>query len=94
MCTMSDIEKAVSIFEKFNCNFVLMHSISLYPCDESLLNLNLLKTLKNKFNCEIGYSGHESSVSPSIAAFLWAQIILKDILLLIELAGAQIKQHP
>ncbi|MAL65517.1 MAG: N-acetylneuraminate synthase [Candidatus Marinimicrobia bacterium] len=70
MCTMSDIEKAVSIFKKFNCNFVLMHSISLYPCDESLLNLNLLKTLKNKFKCEIGYSGHESSVSPSIAAFL------------------------
>ena len=47
-----------------------MHSISLYPCDESLLNLNLIRTLKNKFNCEIGYSGHESSVSPSIAAFL------------------------
>ena len=70
MCTMKDIEKAISIFKKFNCNFVLMHSISLYPCDESLLNLNLIRTLKNKFNCEIGYSGHESSVSPSIAAFL------------------------
>ena len=70
MCTMNDIEKAISIFKKFNCNFVLMHSISLYPCDESLLNLNLIRTLKNKFNCEIGYSGHESSVSPSIAAFL------------------------
>ncbi len=69
MCTMKDIEKAVKIFKSNKCEFVLMHCVSLYPCDVNLLNLNFIKTLKKKFKCEVGYSGHESSVGPSITAF-------------------------
>ena len=80
MSTMKDIEKAVKIFKKNKCKFVLMHSVSLYPCNENLLNLNLIKTLKNKFKCEVGYSGHESTVSPSITAyFLGADYIERHI---------------
>ena len=82
MCNMSDIKKAVKIFRKYNCKFVLMHSVSIYPCDEKILNLNLIKTLKNKFNCEVGYSGHESTVSPTITAyFLGADYIERHITL-------------
>ena len=39
MCSMSDIEKAVKIFVSNKCKYVLMHSVSLYPCEENLLNL-------------------------------------------------------
>ena len=82
MCTMKDIINAVKIFKKYKCSFVLMHSISIYPCEEQLLNLNLILTLKNKFKCEVGYSGHETSVSPSIAAyFLGADYIERHITL-------------
>ena len=82
MCTMKDIINAVKIFKKNKCSFVLMHSISIYPCEEQLLNLNLILTLKNKFKCEVGYSGHETSVSPSIAAyFLGADYIERHITL-------------
>lgn len=82
MCNMSDIEKAVKIFKKYKCKFVLMHSVSIYPCDEKILNLNLIKTLKNKFKCEVGYSGHESTVSPTITAyFLGADYIERHITL-------------
>ena len=70
MCTIKDIEKAVKIFKKYKCKFILMHCVSEYPCPEENLNLNLIKTLKKKFNCEIGYSGHESSVSPSLFAWM------------------------
>ena len=60
----------------------LMHSISIYPCEERMLNLNLIQTLKKKFKCEVGYSGHESSVSPSITAyFLGADYIERHITL-------------
>ena len=38
-----------------------MHSVSIYPCKENLLNLNFIKTLKKKFKCNVGYSGHEKS---------------------------------
>ena len=82
MCTMRDIERAVKIFKKNKCKFVLMHCVSIYPCEEKVLNLNLIKTLKDKFKCEVGYSGHESTVSPSITAyFLGADYIERHITL-------------
>jgi N-acetylneuraminate synthase len=70
MCQIKDIEEAVKIFKKNKCKFILMHCVSEYPCPEENLNLNLIKTLKKKFKCEMGYSGHESSVSPSLFAWV------------------------
>ena len=46
-----------------------MHCVSSYPCPIEKLNLNAIITLRNRFKCEIGYSGHESDVSPSILAY-------------------------
>ena len=70
MCLMKNIEKAVKIFKKAKCPFILMHCVSQYPCPDDLLNLNIIRTFKKKFNCEIGYSGHEISVSPSFFAWM------------------------
>ena len=70
MSTIKDISKAVNIFRKKKCKFLLMHCVSTYPCPIQNLNLNLIQTLKKKFKCEVGYSGHESSVSPSIIAYI------------------------
>ena len=70
MSTYKDIAAAIKIFKMNRCKFILMHCISTYPCPEESLNLNMIITLKNKFKCDVGYSGHESSVSPSIIAFL------------------------
>ena len=82
MSEIKDIVKAVKIFKKLKCKFILMHCVSTYPAEEKDLNLNTIKTLKNKFKCEVGYSGHESSVSPSIAAwFLGADYIETHITL-------------
>jgi N-acetylneuraminate synthase len=68
MSNYSDIDKAVNIFKDQNCEFELMHSISKYPCEEKDLNLNIIKKMKEKYNCKVGYSGHEPSVSPSLVA--------------------------
>ena len=83
MATLKDIHTALKIFKKESCPVVLFHCVSTYPCPENELNLNLIKTYKSKFkNLEIGYSGHESSVSPSILAwFLGAQYIERHITL-------------
>lgn len=59
MSTMKDIEKAVQIFRKYNCPFELMHSHSAYPMNAEEANLKLIPILKKKFNCKVGYSGHE-----------------------------------
>ena len=68
MSTYGDIDKAVEIFKKNNCNFELMHSVSAYPCSEDRLNLHLIEKLRDKYKCKVGYSGHEASVSPSVVA--------------------------
>ena len=68
---MSDfkvIDKAVEIFNKNDCKFELMHSVSAYPCPEDQLNLKLIPVMRERYGCNVGYSGHESSVSPSIIA--------------------------
>jgi len=59
MSTMKDIEKAVKIFRKQGCPFELMHCHSAYPMPLDEANLNLIATLKKKFKCKVGYSGHE-----------------------------------
>ena len=68
MSQMSDVEKAVKIFKKNKCNFSLMHCVSAYPCLDTNLNLKMIETYKKKFKVDIGYSGHEKSVSPSLMA--------------------------
>jgi N-acetylneuraminate synthase len=60
MSTMKQIENAVKIFKKFKCPFELMHSHSAYPMKIDEANLKLIQTLKNKFKCKVGYSGHET----------------------------------
>lgn len=82
MCKMSDITKAINIFKKYKCKFILMHCVSIYPCPEEKLNLRMITTLKKKFKCEVGYSGHEASVSPSIFAYmLGAKVIERHVTL-------------
>jgi N-acetylneuraminate synthase len=82
MCTYEDIDSAVEIFKAKNCPIVLMHTISNYPADESQLNLRIIETLKERYKIPVGYSGHESSITPSIvAATLGAVAIERHITL-------------
>ena len=68
MSTIQEIEEAVSIFEKNNCPYELMHCNSSYPSNNSEANLNTIATLRSKFNCDVGYSGHEKGFQISLAA--------------------------
>ena len=57
-----------------------MHSVSIYPCKDEFLNLAFIKTLKKIYGNKVGYSGHESTVLPSlIAATLGAVAIERHI---------------
>ena len=68
MCTYKDIDKAVEIFKDNECSFELMHTNSTYPSNPEDINLNCIKSLKEKYNCDVGYSGHESGIAISVAA--------------------------
>ena len=68
MSTLEQVDAAVDVFREANCPFILMHTVSTYPAADSELNLTVMNTLAERYGCAIGYSGHETSVSPSIVA--------------------------
>ena len=45
-----------------------MHCVSTYPMKTEDANLNMIKTLREKFKCDVGYSGHESGLAVSYGA--------------------------
>lgn len=68
MSQMADIERAVTVFRELGCSFELMHTVSTYPMKDEDANLNCIPMLREKFQCDVGYSGHESGLAVSYAA--------------------------
>ena len=68
MSTMKDIERAISIFRNANTSFELMHCFSTYPMRPEDANLLTINDMKEKFKCNVGYSGHENGLAVSYAA--------------------------
>ena len=62
MSTLEEIDKVVKLFKDHKCPYELMHCNSSYPMRDSDANLSCIKLLKEKFNCDVGYSGHENSL--------------------------------
>jgi len=77
MSSIDEIEVMVEIFEKQNCSFELMHTVSTYPMKDSDANLKMIDTLKNRFNCNVGYSGHETGVAISTAAVAFGVTLIE-----------------
>ena len=68
MTIYDDIQTAVDIFCQADCSFELMHTVSTYPMKDEDANLKMIRTLEKKFDCNVGYSGHEVGLAVSYAA--------------------------
>lgn len=69
MSTLDEIENAVNLFTKRGCPFELMHCNSTYPLpNDDEANLKVIETLRNRFGCKVGYSGHEVGLAVSYGA--------------------------
>jgi N-acetylneuraminate synthase len=62
MSTLEEIDEVVKIFKDANCPFELMHCNSTYPMKDEDANLRCIPMFKERYGCEVGYSGHESSL--------------------------------
>lgn len=83
MSTWKDIDRAVKIFRKYVCPFVLMHTVSIYPLRDDCSNLLMIKTLQKRYDdCVVGYSGHEVGILQApLAVALGAEVIERHITL-------------
>ncbi len=66
MSTMEEIEHAMEILGEENT--IIYHCTATYPSNSNEINLNCINTLKERFSCPVGYSGHERGIAPSILA--------------------------
>jgi N-acetylneuraminate synthase len=80
MSTMQQIHTAVNVLGQDN--LIITHATSAYPCDPSELNLKVLETLRQEFQCPIGYSGHEVGlVTTAVAVAFGACMVERHITL-------------
>jgi len=80
MSTMNQIRTAIQ--EIGSDNLVIPHTTSAYPGHPDELNLRMIETLQNEFDCPIGYSGHEVGLVPSaVAVALGACLVERHITL-------------
>ena len=80
MSTIEEIDEAAEILK--GSEFALLHCNSTYPAKLKELNLKCIQTLKERYDCEVGYSGHEFRLGTSVACvYLGATIIERHITL-------------
>lgn len=93
MSTFAEVERAITILklpgdtpetlrpyhldEKSVDNFAVLHCNSTYPAPINELNLSAIKTLKDRFWCEVGYSGHEMTLGTTVSSVLLGATIIE-----------------
>ncbi|MDC1053080.1 N-acetylneuraminate synthase [Candidatus Pelagibacter sp.] len=85
MSNLKEIENAIKILKSKKLKkkqIKILHCCSDYPAEISDINLKAIKTIKDKFNLEVGYSDHTTSnIVPSLAVMMGATIIEKHFTL-------------
>jgi N-acetylneuraminate synthase len=66
MSTIEQIDTAVEVLG--NDRLLVAHSTSSYPCKPGELNLRVIDTLRERYGCPVGYSGHEVGLQTTLAA--------------------------
>lgn len=83
LASLGEIENIVNLVgPEMKSKVTLLHTISLYPPSDKIINLNFIVTLRNLFDLPIGYSDHSLGYSIPLAAIaLGASMIEKHFTL-------------
>ena len=71
MATLNEVENCYKVLISNgldSSNIIIMHCTTNYPTDFEDVNLLAIRTISEKFNCQIGYSDHTIGSEISIAA--------------------------
>ena len=93
MCSLEELDKTVEWLEQYsNGDYIILHTNSTYPAPEDKLNIAFMDTIKERYNCLVGYSGHEQMLEPTVAAaVMGARVIERHVTISHSLWGTDQK---
>ena len=79
MSTLQEVDDAVNAIKSINkdADYAVLHCNSSYPAPNDELNLKCIETLQERYNCEVGYSGHEFGLTTTIASICMGATIIE-----------------
>ena len=75
MSTLEQIQHAVDVLGKED--LLLFHCTSTYPTDYTEINLRAIPELEKRFDCMIGFSGHERGLVPSTVSVVMGAVAVE-----------------
>ena len=78
---MDELKKAMDVFKENDFGRIaLLHCVSNYPAPLNELNLRCISTLKQRFNCSVGFSDHTAELDTGAhAVYAGAEILEKHL---------------
>jgi len=68
MSKWAEIEECVQLIKKRKAPYALMQCTSMYPTSYENIGLNVIKEMRERFECPVGLSDHSGSIYPGLAA--------------------------
>ena len=77
-----EVDVAFNLLKKNTDKIILLQCTSSYPSKFSEIDLKVIETFKKRYNCNVGFSGHEPGINVAIAAVaVGAKVIEKHVTL-------------
>lgn len=77
MSSIDEIDKAVNQIHRYHDNFILLQCTSCYPTEDADINLNVIPSLQQRYQCPIGFSSHERGTGITIASIALGACVIE-----------------
>ena len=77
MSTNEEVDKAIEVIRENTKEFAVLHCVSSYPTEDEDVNLNVIPYLQKRYDCPVGYSGHEKGIAICTSAIALGACIIE-----------------
>jgi sialic acid synthase len=77
MSTWAEIDSAVELIRRYTEDFVVLQCTSSYPADYEDMNLSAIPAIRDRYDCLVGYSGHDRDVGVGPGAVLLGACVIE-----------------
>lgn len=68
MCSLTELDEVVKKTDSYGIPFGIFQCTSEYPCHPKRWGLNMIKELKERYDCPVGLSDHSGTINAGLAA--------------------------